>query len=81
MREEWNAKIKKLEEEVDIVMHTNVDGPEQDVLSHGLKLLHKDSGLRYTIDSVGPRDVILLTPEGEKFLVDKAALESEYELD
>jgi hypothetical protein len=35
----------------------------------------------YTVVSVGPRDIILKTPEGEEFLLDKEQLEDEYELD
>jgi hypothetical protein len=43
--------------------------------------MHTKSGIRYTVDSVGPRDVILRTPENETFLVDKDTLEKEYHLD
>jgi hypothetical protein len=56
-------------------------GEEQTVISPELKIIHKKSGIRYTIDSVGPRDCILRTPEGEKILVGKEEIESAYELD
>ena len=82
MREEWDAKVKALAEEVDVVMNSRVgDSEVAPVLAPELKVRHKKSQIRYTVNSVGPRDVILRTPEGEPFLVDKAELENEYELD
>jgi hypothetical protein len=82
MREEWTAKVKALSEDVDVVLNSKV-GKEGDmpVISPELKIRHKKSQIRYTIFSVGPRDVILKTPEGKRFLVDKAELENEYQLD
>ena len=38
MREEWNARIKKLCEDVDLAVQTNVDGSEKEVISPGLKV-------------------------------------------
>ena len=82
MREEWDAGIRALSEQIDMVMNSTIDGSEQEpVLSPELKVKHEKSQIRYTICSVGPRDVILRTPEGDQFLVDKETLESEYELD
>lgn len=83
MREEWDRKVTALAETVNIALNSKVgDGSgEQPVLAPELKVMHKKSGIRYTVDSVGPRDIILRTPEGEKFLVDKETLEAEYELD
>jgi len=81
MREEWNAKVSHLAEQIDMVMVSKVGKKEGEVLSPELKVKHKESNLRYTIDSVGPRDVILRTPEGEQFLVSKEQLEDEYRLD
>lgn len=82
MREEWDKKVAALTETVDMAMNAKV-GPEGEkpVLAPELKVMHKQSGIRYTVDSVGPRDIILRTPEGDKFLVDKETLEAEYELD
>jgi hypothetical protein len=82
MREEWAARIGALREQVDVVMNSKV-GKEGDVpvISPGLKVMHKKSGIRYTVTSVGPRDVILKTPEGEDFLVDGPEFESAYKLD
>lgn len=82
MREEWEAGVKDLTEQIDMVMNAKVDGKaEEPVIAPELKIRHKKSQLRYTVCSVGPQDVILRTPEGEQFLVDKETLESEYELD
>ncbi len=74
MREEWDGKVQRLREEVGLVMK---DDP---VVSPELKIHHKKSGILYTVDSVGPRDVILRTPEGEKFIIDNEELEKDYEL-
>lgn len=82
MKEEWSARVKGLAEQVDLVMNSKLDGPEKEpVISPELKVRHKGSQIRYTVSSVGPRDIILRTPEGGEFLVDKATLEKEYELD
>lgn len=83
MREEWEAGVRALTEQIDMVMTAKVDkkGAEEPVLSPGLKVRHKKSALRYTVQSVGPHDVILLTPEGETFLIDAETLEDEYQLD
>jgi len=81
MREEWQAKVSALSEEVDLAFKTKVDGEEKEVISQDLKIRHKKSQLLYTVVSVGPKDMILKTPEGEEFLLDKDTLEDEYELD
>lgn len=81
MREEWQAKVSALSEEVDIAFKAKVDGEDKEVISQDLKIRHKKSQLLYTVVSVGPRDIILKTPEGEEFLLDKDTLEDEYELD
>lgn len=82
MREEWDKKVSELAETVDLTLNAKTKGgDEHPVISPELKVMHKSSGIRYTVDSVGPRDIILRTPENEKFLVDKETLEAEYELD
>lgn len=82
MREEWDAKLARLSEEVDAVLTGKVDGKEKTILSPDTKLRHKKSKLLYTLVSIGPRDAILKTPEGDKqFLVDKDTLEKEYAID
>ena len=81
MREEWQAKVKALSEEVDLTFKAKVDGENKEVISQDLKVRHKDSQILYTVVSVGPDDIVLKTPEGEDFLLDKDTLEAEYELD
>lgn len=82
MQEEWDTRVNNLAEEINIVLGTDTDkdGEPETIVSPELKLAHKESGIRYTVSSVGSRDVILRTPEGEDFLVDKDSLENEYEL-
>jgi hypothetical protein len=81
MREEWSNKLTALSEEIDLMLKSKVDGEKKDVLSPDLKIRHKKSQILYTIVSVGPRDIMLKTPEGEDFLIDKDELEKNYELD
>lgn len=82
MREEWDAKLARLAEDVDAVLRGKVDGKEKTILSPDTKLRHKKSKLLYTLISIGPRDAVLLTPEGDKqFIVDKDTLENEYAID
>lgn len=82
MREEWYSARSALTEQIDMVMNSKIDGSgAEPVLSPELKVKHEPSQIRYTIVSVGPRDIILRTPEGEEFLIDKETLESEYILD
>jgi len=81
MREEWRDKVVKLSEEVDLTFNAKVDGKEAEVISKDLKIRHKKSQILYTVVSVSPKDIILKTPEGEDFMLDKETLEDEYELD
>jgi hypothetical protein len=69
IREEWDTRIKQISEELNI---------EQ--MSDGLKVKHIKSKILYTIDSVSPRDVILVSPEGEKFAVSAGEFEEGYQL-
>ena len=73
--------MRALSETVDIAFKAKVDGEEKEVVDDQLKIRHKKSKFLYTVSSVGPRDVILITPEGEEMTVDKEKLEDEYELD
>ena len=111
MRVEWNRKLIKLAESVDVSFDAKVDGEEKPVIDVGLKLRNKvkktisseaqpgdkggkiksknsnnknqtsTRGYLYTVVAVSPRGVILQTPEGKQFSVDKETLEQEYELD
>ena len=84
MREEWNKKLIALSEAIGITLNSKVDkdsGEVQQIVTPDLKVKHKKSQIRYTVSSVGPRDVILRTPEGEDFLVSADDLEKDYHLD
>lgn len=107
MKEEWQAKVKALSEEVDLAFTSKVDGEEKMVLSPELKVRNKVKvdpddetpdeesgeskdekdgeekvkGYLYTVKSISPRDVVLLTPDGELIHVSKEELEKNYELD
>ncbi len=81
MREEWGKKVKALTETIDMAMKAKPEGEEKIVVTPELKVRHKKSQIRYTVSSVGPKDLILRTPEGEEFIVDAAELERDYELD
>lgn len=82
MKEEWNAKLDRLVEGVSILLNSDIngDGATETLITPELKIAHKESGIRYTVSSVSPRDIVLRTPEGEEFLIDKKALEAEYEI-
>jgi len=84
MREEWDQKVQTLQEDaasVALNLDVDKDGNNEVIVSPELKIVHKDSKIRYTVDSVGHADVILRTPEGERFIIDKDTLEDEYEID
>ena len=81
MREEWDAKLRKLEETVDAALKGKVDGEEKFLISPDLKLRHKKTQFLYTVISVSPREVVLCTPEGKEFMIDADTLEKEYEID
>lgn len=54
-------------------------GDNMAVLSKGLTVRHKSSGLEYTIKQVSPRAVVLATPEGTPVRIDQDELKSDYE--
>lgn len=86
MREEWNAKMAALEEEVDLMFNAKVDDDKKSVISPGLKLKSKDEKVLYKVTAVSIRGVDLRPPDGPEdgskdFFVDKDTLEKNYELD
>lgn len=88
MREEWDAKILRLSEDVDAVLQGKIGGKENFLISPQIKLKHKRSKLLYTVVSVSPEEVILKAyddnetdgapPKEKCFPVDKKTLENEY---
>lgn len=86
MREEWNAKLSALSEEVDLVFKAKVDGDDKPVVDKGLKIRGKEDQILYTIAAVSIRGVDLRPPDGPEdasrdFFVDKDTLEKNYDLD
>src|SRR5690606_3738778 len=80
MREEWDRKVNTLLENANVPFEATIDGVKKPVISAELKIIHKKSGLKYTVDSVSQYDVVLRNPEGKKFRLDRDELESEYYL-
>jgi hypothetical protein len=80
MGEEWDKRVQNVFEQTGVKINVDVDndGRPEDVISPELKVIHSKSKIRYTIVSVSPSDVVLKTPEGDEFLVDKEEFESAY---
>lgn len=78
-REEWDKKLRELDAQLGMCFEGDTMDAKASI-SAGLKLKHKKSGLKYTVDSVGPSDVVLKNPEGKKFTIDQEELQSNYEL-
>jgi hypothetical protein len=71
MREEWTKKVRSLVEGVAVKF---------DDVSDQTKIVHKKSGIRYTVSGKDANEAILRTPEGKEFIVNKSTLEDEYEI-
>lgn len=81
MREEWDARLQQLSEEVELKTDVKVDGQNQEVIGRDLVVRHIASGLEYIVDTVGDHDVTLCVfPGGEKLIINKDELEKEYEI-
>lgn len=80
MREAWDKKVNGLVAELN-THFKQADGEKKPTLSNGLKLRHKDSQLLYTVDSIGTKDVTLVTPEGHTIVVNHNTVNDQYELD
>lgn len=78
-QEENQKRLESLAEELD--MYFKSEGDVENVISKELKVMHKKSGLRFTVDSVSPRDIVLRSPEGSLKKVSQQTLEDEFELD
>ena len=51
-----------------------------DTLSNGLEVTHKQTGMDYTVKSIGIDDVELATPEGDSIVVTKDQLKKDYHI-
>lgn len=75
-----DGKKQKLDKKANknkIKIDTSIKG----LLTRGIRVQHKDSGLEYTVVSASPRDVILRTPEGRAFPVSAEEINKDYKLD
>lgn len=81
IREEWQLKKEALEKELDVYYKPHKTSDEVNVISPMLKVKHRKSGYKYTVDSVGTNSVVLRAPEGELIDLSAQEFESEYELD
>lgn len=77
MAEELNLKITTAINEIEMFSKDR----KKILVSPDLKVRHSETGLLYTIDSVGPVDVVLRNPEGGLFNVDHQEFEKKYDLD
>ena len=73
-------KQPKKSKHVDLDIKVKVDDQVKSVISPELRVMHSPSRIKYTVDAVTPRELILREPEGEKFMVDTNTLEDEYEV-
>ena len=72
-------EVQKKLSELNIKSYPGQEGG--DVLSKGLKVRHKKSGVLYTIISISPDEVLLQTPDDKTIQLSKDNLAKEYELD
>ena len=80
--ESWHSRLNALQEK-HVDLKTDINVPNEgniDVLSTGLKIIHKKSGFLYTVDTLGSDDIVLKSPQGKRFKITKQELESDYEL-
>lgn len=74
-REEWEKKKAMLQE----ATQSMTDAADS-VISAGLKVTHKYSGVKCTVITVSPSEVTLKKPEGGLFTITGEQLEKDYEL-
>jgi len=80
IREEIDARFEKVIKEVVTTM--DLEDPDTNVISPGLKIRHKKSGLLYTVTRVTPHAVSLYGADSQtEFDVGTDEFKKEYELD
>ena len=84
MREEWEDRLNRLSEDVDVALKAKLKkGKQKDdhvVISPDLVVTSKKTGIEYTVHSVSPVGCTLVDPEGKKVSVSAEKLEKLYEL-
>lgn len=81
MREEYEARVQKLDEDLKAFMNIPDGDDKEGIIGDETKVRHRDSQLLYTVHEVGPHQIVLRTPEGKLFDVSAEEFEQEYELD
>ena len=80
LREEYHGKVQEVIDELDAFVKLGSLG-KVNVLSPGLKIRERESGLLYTISIVKPEGIECIGPEGEVFFIKNGELRSRYTLD
>jgi hypothetical protein len=78
-KEEHGRRFTALLEELDL--YFKGDGAPENLLSKGLKVRHKESGILYTVHSVSPHDIVLKSPEGKLCKIEEEPFEEQFQLD
>lgn len=85
MREEWEERLIKLSEDVDVALKADIKSGKKKkedkvVISPDLVVTSKKTGIEYTVYAVSPVGCTLVDPEGRKVSVNADKLEKLYEL-
>ena len=91
MREEWESKRQRLDDDLRAFMNVKDDGEKKGIIGVDTKIRHKATDLLYTVANTGPRDITLKyykkarpgrEPEPPVFItISQEEFEEEYELD
>lgn len=73
MHDEWHKRLCGLCESSDAPAPV---GEKKKLVSTDLKVVHRDSGVCYTVVSIGRDSVCLRTPEGDEFVIDDAEFQN-----
>jgi len=81
IREEYDRKLCRILSEVETSPFPGQADEKEPIITPNLKVRHEKTGFLYTVDSVSQKDVVLRSPEGDRFTVEIDEFEREYELD
>ena len=79
IREEYHKKVQEVVDELGALV--KIGGESMNVLSPGLKIREKRSGLLYTIQVVKPEGVEVMSGEGDSSFISNKELSARYALD
>ena len=74
-------RLEKAERDLDVYFKPKKSADETNVISPMLKVKHKESGLKYTVDQVGTNSVVIRDPEGKTINLTADELEKDFELE